>query len=226
MEDMIVEAGEQALVEAGVPKVHPELIKLIGKLKYRTSYGQNVLQHSIEVAHLAGLMAASLGLDANLAKRAGLLHDIGKAIDRYTEGTHSQIGVEIAKRYHEGQIVLNAIEGHHEDTIAISPITVLIQAADSVSSSRPGARRATLEGYIKRLEQLEKLAESFKGVSKTYAIQAGREIRVIVEPEKVDDLQAFQISQDIAQGIEKEMEYPGQVKVTVIREYRSVSYAK
>jgi len=226
MEDIIVETGEQALVEAGVPKVHPELIKLIGKLKYRTSYGQNVLQHSIEVAHLAGLMAASLGLDANLAKRAGLLHDIGKAIDRYTEGTHSQIGVEIAKRYHEGQIVLNAIEGHHEDVIAISPITVLIQAADSVSSSRPGARRATLEGYIKRLEQLEKLAESFKGVSKTYAIQAGREIRVIVEPEKVDDLQAFQISQDIAQGIEKEMEYPGQVKVTVIREYRSVSYAK
>jgi len=180
----------------------------------------------MEVAHLAGLMAASLNLDANLAKRAGLLHDIGKAMDRYTEGTHAQIGVEIAKRYHEGPIVTNAIEGHHEDVEIISPITVLVQAADSISGSRPGARRATLEGYIRRLEKLEKLVESFKGVSKTYAIQAGREIRVIVEQDKVDDLEAFQISQDVAQKIKTEMEYPGQIKVTVIREFRAVSYAK
>ena len=226
MDDMIVEVGEQVLVEAGVPKIHPELVKLLGKLKYRTSYGQNVLQHSMEVAYLAGLMAASLNLDANLAKRAGLLHDIGKAMDRYTEGTHAQIGVEIAKRYHEGPIVTNAIEGHHEDVEIISPVTVLVQAADSISGSRPGARRATLEGYIRRLEKLEKLVESFKGVSKTYAIQAGREIRVIVEQDKVDDLEAFQISQDVAQKIKTEMEYPGQIKVTVIREFRAVSYAK
>ena len=221
-----MEAGENALIEAGVPKIHPELVKLLGKLKYRTSFGQNVLQHSIEVAHLAGLMAATLQLDANLAKRAGLLHDIGKAVDRYTEGTHAEIGVEIAKRYHEGPVVINAVEGHHDDAEVISPITVLIQAADSISGSRPGARRATLEGYVRRLEQLEQLAESFKGVSKTYAIQAGREIRVIVEQEKVDDLEAFQISQDISQKIQTDMEYPGQIKVTVIREYRAISYAK
>ena len=206
--------------------MHPELIKLLGKLKYRTSYGQSVLQHAIEVAHLSGLMASSLGLDANLAKRAGLLHDIGKAIDRFTEGTHAEIGFDIAKRYQEHEIVLNAIEAHHGDKDVISPITVLVQAADSISSSRPGARRATLEGYIRRLQNLEQVAESFKGVSKTYAIQAGREVRVIVEPENVDDLTSFQISQDLAEKIEKEMEYPGQIKVTVIREYRAVTYAK
>ncbi len=226
LEEMANEAGEQALVEVGIPKLHPELIKYLGKLKYRTSYGQNVLQHSIEVAHLSGLMAASLGMDAHLAKRAGLLHDIGKAIDRYTEGTHTSIGVDIAKRFHENPIIINAIEGHHDDSEITSPITVLIQAADSISSSRPGARRATLEGYIRRLDNLEKLAESFKGVSKTYAIQAGREIRVIVEQDKIDDLTAYQISQDVAERIQKEMEYPGQIKVTVIREYRAVSYAK
>ena len=226
MEDIIIEAGQQSLVEAGVAKMHPELIKLLGKLKYRTSYGQNVLQHAIEVAHLSGLMASSLGLDANIAKRAGLLHDIGKAIDRFTEGTHAEIGFDIAKRYKENEIVLNAIEAHHEDKDAISPITILVQAADSISSSRPGARRANLEGYIRRMQNLEQVAESFKGVSKTYAIQAGREVRVIVEPENVDDLTSFQISQDLAEKIEKEMEYPGQIKVTVIREYRAVTYAK
>lgn len=226
MEEMITQAGEQALIEAGVSKVHPEIIKHIGKLRYRTSYGQNVLQHSMEVSHLAGLMASILELDANLAKRAGLLHDIGKAIDRYTEGTHSSIGGEIARQYHEDPIVINSIEGHHEDIEIISPITVLVQAADSISSSRPGARRATLESYVKRLEQLEKIAESFKGVSKTYVIQAGREIRIIVEPDKIDDLESFQIAQDISQKIQSEMEYPGQIKVTVIREYRAVTYAK
>ncbi len=171
-------------------------------------------------------MAASLEMDANLAKRAGLLHDIGKAIDRYTEGTHSSIGVDIAKRYHEHPVVINAIEGHHNDTQITTPITVLVQAADSISCSRPGARRATLEGYVRRLEKLEKLVESFKGIAKTYAIQAGREIRVIVEQDKIDDLTAYQISQDIAEKIQNEMEYPGQIKITVIREYRAVSYAK
>ncbi len=226
MEEKLVEEGEKALLEAGIPSVHPEIVKLLGKLKYRTSYGQNVLQHSIEVSFLTGLMAASLGLDGNLAKRAGLLHDVGKAIDRYTEGTHTQIGIEIAKKYGEGAIVQNAIASHHEDVEPISPISILVQAADAISGSRPGARRETLEAYIKRLESLENVAKSFAGVGKAYAIQAGREIRVMVEFDKIDDAMSEQLATDIAEKIQSEMEYPGQIKVTVIREYRAVDYAK
>jgi len=226
MEEHIVEIGEQAMLETGVHNLHPQLVRLLGKLNYRTSYGQNVLQHAKEVAYLAGLMAADLGLDASLAKRAGLLHDIGKAIDKNTEGTHTEIGGEIAKKYKEHPIVINAIMSHHEDVEPISPISVLVQAADAISGSRPGARRETLEGYVKRLHKLEQLAESFSGVVKTYAIQAGREIRVMVEHEQIDDAMADQLASDIAQKIQSEMEYPGQIKVTVIREYRSVDYAK
>ncbi len=226
MEEKIVEIGEQSLLETGVHSVHPELLRLLGKLNYRTSYGQNVLQHAKEVSFLAGLMAADLGLDSSLAKRAGLLHDIGKAIDKTTEGTHTEIGAEIAKKYKEHPVVVNAIACHHEDVEPISPISILVQAADAISGSRPGARRETLEGYVKRLEKLEQLAESFNGVVKTYAIQAGREVRVMVEHEQIDDAMADQLASDIAQKIQAEMEYPGQIKVTVIREYRSVDYAK
>lgn len=226
MNEKVVEEGEKALLDCGVHEVHPELVKLLGKLKYRTSYGQNVLQHAIEVSFLAGLMAAELRLDPVLAKRAGLLHDIGKAIDKYTEGTHTSIGVELARKYGEGEVVQNAIESHHEDIPMISPISVLVQAADAISGSRPGARRETLEGYVKRLQKLEELAESFNGVTKTYAIQAGREVRVMVEHEKIDDAMADQLAGDIANKIQLEMEYPGQIKVTVIREYRAVDYAK
>jgi len=226
MEERIVEEGEKALLDCGVHDVHPELVKLLGKLKYRTSYGQNVLQHAIEVSYLCGLMAAELQLDPVIAKRAGILHDIGKAIDKYTEGTHTTIGTELAKKFGEGEIVVNAIASHHEDVPMISPIAVLLQAADAISGSRPGARRETLEGYVKRLHKLEELAESFSGVTKTYAIQAGREVRVMVEHEKIDDALAEQLAGDIAQKIQTEMEYPGQIKVTVIREFRAVDYAK
>ena len=226
MEEHIIEIGEQAMLETGVHNLHPQLVRLLGKLAYRTSYGQNVLQHAKEVAYLSGLMAADLGLDAALAKRAGLLHDIGKAIDKNTEGTHTEIGADIAKKYKEHPIVVNAILSHHEDVEPISPISILVQAADAISGSRPGARRETLEGYVKRLQKLEQLAESFSGVVKTYAIQAGREIRVMVEHEQIDDAMAEQLASDIAQKIQEEMEYPGQIKVTVIREYRAVDYAK
>ncbi len=226
MEENIIDFGEKALFETGVSDIHIELKKLLGKLKYRTSYGQNVYQHSIEVSFLAGLMAAQLELDGNLAKRAGLIHDIGKAIDRYTEGTHSQIGAEIAKKYGENQVVQNAIASHHEDVEAISPISVLVKAADAISGSRPGARRETLETYITRLERLEALAKSFNGVGNAYAIQAGREIRVIVEHDKMDDQGSDNLSSEIADRIQEEMEYPGQIKVTVIREYRAIEYAK
>jgi ribonuclease Y len=226
MDEQLVEIGENAAMEVGVIGLHGELIKLLGRLKYRTSYGQNCLQHSIEVAHLSGLMAAQLGLDAKSAKRAGLLHDIGKAIDRTTEGTHVTLGLDLARKYREPKVVQNAIASHHGDTESNSLIGVLVQAADAVSCSRPGARRETLEAYIKRLEKLEELTNSFPGVQKSFAIQAGREIRVMVEPEKVSDTQAESLAHGIAEKIQEEMEYPGQIRVTVVREFRAVELAK
>jgi ribonuclease Y len=226
MDVIIREAGEQAAFDIGVHGLHLELIRLLGKLKYRTSYGQNVLLHSCEVAMLSGIMASELELDSMLAKRAGLLHDVGKAVDRETEGTHTQIGAKILRKFNDHPVVINAIESHHGDVPMETVYPVLIQAADAVSGSRPGARREPLESYIKRLEQLEDLADSFKGVAKAYAIQAGREIRVIVECDQMDDLASAILASDIAEKIESKMEYPGQIKVTVIREMRSVEYAK
>ena len=223
---IIKEEGERAVMETGVIGLHPDLIKLIGKLKYRTSYGQNVLNHSIEVSNLARIMADELGLDTKVARRAGLLHDIGKALDHDMEGTHVEIGVEILKKYKENPIVINAVEAHHEDVEPQSIEAVLIQAADAISASRPGARRETLENYIKRLQNLEGIADSFDGVEKSFAIQAGREIRVLVKPEKISDDQMVVLSRDIAKKIEDEMEYPVQIKVNVIRESRVVDYAK
>lgn len=226
MEVIVREAGEQACFELGIHGLHPEVISLLGKLNFRTSYGQNVLAHSKEVSMLCGLMAAELELDAPIAKRCGLLHDIGKAIDRETEGTHTQIGADFMRRYRESEQVINAIESHHGDVPMIGPYPVLVQAADAVSGARPGARREPLEAYVKRLQQLEELADSFKGVSKAYAIQAGREIRVIVEHETLDDLASSILASDIASKIESEMQYPGQIKVTVVREIRSTEFAK
>lgn len=226
MEVIVREAGEQACFELGVHGLHADIIYQLGKLNFRTSYGQNVLAHAKEVAMLCGLMAAELGLDPVLAKRCGLLHDIGKAIDRETEGTHTQIGADFISRYKEHDVVKNAIESHHGDVPMTSPYPILVQAADAISGARPGARREPLEAYVKRLQQLEELADSFKGVDKAYAIQAGREIRVIVENESLDDLGSSILAGDIAERIEKEMQYPGQIKVTVIRESRSTEYAK
>jgi len=226
MDVIIREAGEQACFELGVHGLHLDCVRVLGKLHYRTSYGQNVLAHSKEVAMLCGLMAAELELDAVLAKRCGLLHDIGKAIDRETEGTHTQIGADFLRRCKEHEIVVNATEAHHGDVPMLSPYPVLVQTSDAVSGSRPGARREPLEAYIKRLRQLEELADSFKGVSKAYAIQAGREIRVIVENAMIDDLSSSVLASDIAAKIESEMQYPGQIKVTVIRETRSTEYAR
>jgi len=226
IEVKIREAGEQACFDVGIHALHRDIIWLLGKLHFRTSYGQNVLRHSVEVASLCGIMAAELGLDPIAAKRSGLLHDIGKAIDRDTEGTHTQIGVGFLKKYSESPEVLNAVEAHHGDVPAISPYPILVQAADAVSGARPGARREPLEGYIKRLEKLEELADSFHGVNKAYAIQAGREVRVIVENNEVDDVGATLLASDIAKKIQGEMEYPGQIKVTVIRETRAIEYAK
>ena len=226
IEAIIKEEGERAIIETGVIGLHPDLTKLIGKLKYRTSYGQNVLNHSIEVSNLARIMAEELGLDAKLARRAGLLHDIGKALDHDMEGTHVEIGVEILKKYKENPLVINAEQAHHGDVEPQTIEAVLIQAADAISASRPGARRETLETYIKRLESLEQIADSFEGVEKSFAIQAGREIRIIVKPEKISDDQMVLTARDIAKRVEDEMEYPGQIKVNLVRETRVVEYAK
>jgi len=226
MDDKIKEEGEHAAFEAGINGLHPELIKLLGRLKYRTSFGQNALQHSKEVSFLLGVMASELGLDFKLGRRIGLLHDIGKAVDHQVEGTHAKLGAELAKKYNESQEVVSAIEAHHEETQAQSLYGVLAIAADAISAARPGARRETLETYIKRLEKLESIANLFKGVEKSFAIQAGREIRVIVQPEKISDADAVNLSRDIRKKIEEGMEYPGQIKVTVIRETRAIEYAK
>ncbi|MDD3243880.1 MAG: ribonuclease Y [Eubacteriales bacterium] len=226
VDQQIQEAGDAAIFEVGVHGLHQEIHKLIGRLKFRTSYGQNVLKHSIEVSHLAGLMAAELGADVRLAKRAGLLHDIGKAIDHEVEGTHVQIGADLAKRYRESNDVIHCIMAHHGDVEPQTVEAVLVQAADAISASRPGARRETLENYIKRLQMLEEVANSFEGVDKSFAIQAGREVRIMVKPEVVNDDETVLLAKEIAKKVENELDYPGQIKVHVIREIRTVEYAK
>jgi len=224
--EIIKSEGERAILETGVIELHPDLIKLIGKLKYRTSYGQNVLNHSIEVSNLARIMAEEIGVDAKLARRAGLLHDIGKALDHDMEGTHVEIGVDVLKKYKENDLVINAVEAHHGDVEPLTIEAALVQAADAISASRPGARRETLEAYIKRLEKLEEIADSFEGVDKSFAIQAGREVRIIVKPEKITDAEMTILARDVAKRVEDEMDYPGQIKVNMIRETRVVDYAK
>lgn len=226
VENDIRETGEQATFETGVHGLHPELIRLLGRLKYRTSYGQNVLKHSIEVSYLAGVMASELGADVTIAKRAGLLHDIGKAVDHDVEGPHAIIGGDIVKRYNEAPAIIHAVSAHHNEVEPQTVEAVLIQAADAISAARPGARRETLEAYIKRLQKLEEIANSFEGVEKSYAIQAGREIRIMVKPEQINDADAAQMARDIVKKVENELEYPGQIKVNVIREVRAIEYAK
>lgn len=226
VDNMIREEGESATFDTGINGLHPELIKLLGKMKFRTSYGQNVLKHSIEVSHLCGLIAGELGADITIAKRAGLLHDIGKAVDHEMEGSHVSIGVSLCKKYKESNIVINAVEAHHGDVEPQSIIAVIVQAADAISAARPGARRETLESYIKRLQKLEEIADSYKGVEKSFAIQAGRELRIIVIPEDIDESEMALLARDTAKKIENELEYPGQIKVNVIRETRAIEYAK
>ncbi|MCL2593265.1 MAG: ribonuclease Y [Defluviitaleaceae bacterium] len=226
VETLIKEEGESAIFEIGIRSIHPELIKLLGKMKFRTSYGQNVLKHSIEVAHLSGLIASELGVDVTLAKRAGLLHDIGKSVDQDMEGTHVQIGANLCKKYRENDIIINAVESHHGDVEPTNIISVIVQIADAISAARPGARRETLETYIKRLEKLEAIADAYKGVEKSFAIQAGRELRVLIIPEEVDDAAMTILARDISKSIESELEYPGQIKVSLIRETRAIEYAK
>ena len=226
VEATIKAEGERAMFECGIRNLHPELVKMLGRLHYRTSYGQNVLQHSIEVSHIAGMMAAELGADVQTAKRAGLLHDLGKSIDHEMEGTHVQLGVEFARKYKEKEEIIHAIEAHHNDVEPRTIVACQVQAADAISAARPGARRENLENYIKRLEQLESIATSFQGVEKAYAIQAGREVRVMVKPEQVNEDQMVILARDLAKKIEEEMEYPGQIKVNLIRETKCVEYAK
>ena len=226
VEQNIREEGEAAALEVGVHGLHPELIRLLGRMKFRSSYGQNALKHSIEVAHLSGILAGEIGVDIRMAKRAGLLHDIGKALDHDMEGTHVEIGVDILKKYKENEKVINAVQAHHGDVEPQTIEAILVQAADAISASRPGARRETLETYIKRLEELERVADSFEGVEKSFAIQAGREIRIIVKPEKISDDKMVLMARDIAKKVEDEMEYPGQIKVNLVRETRVVEYAK
>ena len=222
----IQKAGEDAAFKLGLPKINKELLTYVGRLKYRTSYGQNAYDHSMEVAYLAGIMAAELGLDQNLAKRAGLLHDIGKSVDFEQDGSHVELGARLAKKYGEPEVVINAIESHHGDVPAKFVISNLVQAADTLSAARPGARSETLENYVKRIEQLETICKSFEGVYQCFAMQSGREVRVMVIPDKIDDLTAFQMARDIRERIENEMTYPGQIKVSVIREYRAIETAK
>ena len=226
VETMIREEGEEAALEVGVHGIHPELIRLLGKMKFRTSYGQNALKHSIEVAHLAGLLAGEVGVDVRMAKRAGLLHDIGKSVDHDMEGSHIQLGAELCRKFKESALVINAVEAHHGDVEAESMIACLVQAADAISAARPGARRETLETYTNRLKQLEDISNSFKGVDKSFAIQAGREVRVMVIPDQINDDEMVLLARDLSKQIEAELQYPGQIKVNVIRESRVVDYAK
>jgi ribonuclease Y len=226
VEQTIKREGERAVFETGVQGLHPELIKLLGRQKFRTSYGQNVLNHSMEVAHIAGLLASELGEDVTLAKRAGLLHDLGKSVDHEMEGSHVQLGVELARKYKESQEVIHAIEAHHGDVEAKTVIACLVQAADAISAARPGARRENVENYVRRLEKLEELTGSFPGVEKAYAIQAGREVRIMVRPEDVSEDNMVLMARDIAKKIEAELEYPGQIKINLIRETKAVDYAK
>lgn len=226
VEHTIKQTGERAVIDAGVNGVHPELVKLLGKLRYRTSYGQNVLNHSLEVSYIAGLMAAELGADVKAAKRAGLLHDIGKALDREFEGSHIELGVEAAKKYKEHDNIVHAIAAHHGEIEAKTVVAVLVQAADAISAARPGARRENVQNYIKRLEKLEEIATSFEGVEKSFAIQAGREIRIMVNPDRVSDEKMVLVARQVAQKIEEELEYPGQIKVNIVRENRAIDFAK
>ena len=226
VETMIREEGEAATLEVGVHGIHPELVRLLGKMKFRTSYGQNALKHSIEVAQLSGLLAAEIGVDVRTAKRAGLLHDIGKAVDHDMEGSHIQLGVDLCKKYKESATVINAVEAHHGDVEPESLIACIVQAADTISAARPGARRETLDTYTNRLKQLEEISNGFKGVDKSFAIQAGREIRIMVVPEQISDADMVILARDVAKKIETEMEYPGQIKVNVIRESRVTDIAK